>query len=265
MAKRKKTRAKPKKGPKKEALPVKKVRKKPKRKVVPEAVKKEDFVLIDFTGVVKETNEVFDTTIEKVAKEAGIHKEGAAYEPRLAVVGRGWVLKGMDERLIGLKVGKETKFTLNPEEGFGPRDPKKIEVVPYRLLRAEKIVPQPGITVKFRGKDAIIRSVSGGRVTLDYNPPLAGKNIIYDVEVKRILKNDTEKMAALIHRWFPSVEAEKFNVKIAKNRVQIIVPKEAFYVEGVQVIKRGIFKDMEVYFPKISQVDFVESYVREAA
>lgn len=265
MAKRKKPRAKPKEKPKEIALPGKKAGKKPKRKVVREAVKEGDFVLIDLTGVVKETNEVFDTTIEKVAKDAGIHEEGATYEPRLTIVGQGWVLKGVDERLIGLKVGKKAKFVLKPEEGFGPRDPKRIEVVPYRLLRAKKIVPQPGVTVKFRGKDAIVRSVSGGRVTLDYNPPLAGKNIIYEVEVKRVFKNDAEKMAALIHRWLPSVQVDKFGVKIAKDKVQIIVPKEAFYVEGVQVVKRGIFKDIERYFPKISRVDFIESYVREAA
>ena len=62
-------------------------------------LQKGDFILIDYTGKVKETNEVFDTTKEEVAKKEHLHKEGEIYEPKLVVVGEGWVLKALDDAL----------------------------------------------------------------------------------------------------------------------------------------------------------------------
>ena len=58
------------------------------------ALQKADFILIDYVAKVKETNEVFDTTKEDVAKKEHLFKEGRIYEPKLVVVGEiGWVLK----------------------------------------------------------------------------------------------------------------------------------------------------------------------------
>jgi len=72
-------------------------------------VKKGDFILLDYTGKVKETGKVFDTTIESVAKDEGLWREGELYEPKLIVVGEGWMLKSLEEKLVGLKINeKET-------------------------------------------------------------------------------------------------------------------------------------------------------------
>ena len=67
---------------------------------------KGDFILINYTGKVKETNEVFDTTDEEVAKKEHLHKEGEIYEPKLVVIGEGWVLKALDEALLGMELDK---------------------------------------------------------------------------------------------------------------------------------------------------------------
>ena len=61
------------------------------------ALQKGDFILINYTAKVKETNEVFDTTYEEVAKKEHLYKEGEIYEPKLVVVGEGWVLKALDD------------------------------------------------------------------------------------------------------------------------------------------------------------------------
>lgn len=60
-------------------------------------LQKGDFILIDYTAKVKETGEVFDTTNEEIAKKEHLHKEGEIYEPKLIVVGEGWMLKTLDE------------------------------------------------------------------------------------------------------------------------------------------------------------------------
>ncbi len=68
------------------------------------AVKKSDFITINYVGRVKETGEVFDTTFEDVAKKEKLYKEGDVYESKLVVVGEGWVLKALDENLPNLKL-----------------------------------------------------------------------------------------------------------------------------------------------------------------
>jgi len=71
------------------------------------ALTKGDFILIEYVGKVKETGDVFDTTIEEVAKKEGLYKEGDIYEPKLVVLGEGWVLKALDEALLNLESRKQ--------------------------------------------------------------------------------------------------------------------------------------------------------------
>jgi peptidylprolyl isomerase len=87
-------------------------------------LQKGDFILIDYTAKVKETNEVFDTTTEETAKKEHLHKEGEIYEPKLIVIGEGWVLKTLDENLITMELNKAVSVEIPPEKAFGARDRK---------------------------------------------------------------------------------------------------------------------------------------------
>ncbi|MHA1860449.1 MAG: FKBP-type peptidyl-prolyl cis-trans isomerase [Candidatus Asgardarchaeia archaeon] len=226
------------------------------------AIKNGDFILIDYTGRVKETGEVFETTNEEVAKESGVYRANELYEPKLIVVGEGWILKSLEEKLIELDVEKSETIEIPPEKAFGLRDPNKIRMVPLRRFRSSNITPAPGMRIEFEGKLATIRSVGAGRVQLDFNPPLAGKTLIYDVTVKKKLTNKRDKLLALIHRRVPLVEIEKVKLKVTKNIVTITIPREAYFVEGIQFIKRGIAMDILKFFEETSKVSFVESYER---
>ena len=73
-----------------------------------------DFVKIDFTGKVKETGKVFDTTIEKVAKENDIYDENVKFKAAPIVVGANHVLKGLDEALVGAEVGEKKHAEVLP-------------------------------------------------------------------------------------------------------------------------------------------------------
>ncbi|MHA1711936.1 MAG: FKBP-type peptidyl-prolyl cis-trans isomerase [Candidatus Freyarchaeota archaeon] len=228
-------------------------------------VKKGDFILIDYVGRVKETSRVFDTTIEEVAKQERLYKEGEIYEPKLVVVGEGWVLKALDDALPNLKVGETSTIEIPPEKAFGHRDPSKVRLVSLRRLTSRGITPRVGMRIEVDGKLATVRTMGSGRVQLDFNPPLADKTLIYEVTIREKLKTKTEKIAALIHRRIPVVEAEKFGVKIQKARVTINVPEEAFYVEGLQLAKRGIASDIQRFFPEITTIRFVEEFKRPSS
>ncbi len=223
-------------------------------------IQKSDFIIVDYTGKVKETGEVFDTTFEEIAKEEKLYKEGELYEARLVVVGEGWVLKALDEALLTFKINKKDSVEIPPEKAFGNRDPEKVKLVPLRRLTARGITPKLGMQVEYDKRLATVRTMGSGRVQLDFNPPLAGKTLVYEVTVKEKLKTDAKKISALIHRRIPAVEAEKFNFKVGKANVTVNMPDEAFYVEGIQLAKRGVALDIQRYLPKITTVKFVESF-----
>jgi len=224
---------------------------------------KGDFTLIDYVAKVKETGEVFDTTTEETAKKERLYKEGEIYEPKLVVIGEGWVLKALDESLLNFEIGKTNSVEIPPEKAFGSRDPEKVRLVPLRKLTAKGITPQLGMRLEVDGKLATVRTLGAGRVQLDYNPPLAGKTLVYEVTVQKKLETEKEKITALIHRRIPAVDIGKFDLKITKTNVIINVPEEAFYIEGLQLAKRGIATDVQKFFPEMTTVRFVEEFKRQ--
>lgn len=226
-------------------------------------LEKGDFVLIDYVARVAETNEVFDTTIEETARKEGIYQEGGIYEPKLVVIGEGWVLKALEEALLGLEVGKTATIEIPPEKGFGNRDPEKVKMYPLRKFVAQGITPRVGMRIEVNGKVATVRAIGAGRVQLDFNPPLAGKTLIYEVTLRRKIETVEEKIEALIHRRIPQIDIKKFSFEIEAEGVTINIPEEAFYIEGLQIIKRGIFMDIQKFFPEKKIVRFVEVFRRK--
>ena len=227
------------------------------------ALQKGDFILIDYTAKVKETNEVFDTTIEETAKKEHLHKEGEIHEPKLVVIGEGWVLKALDESLTTMEPNKAQSVEIPPEKAFGPRYPEKVKRVPLKQLTAKGINPVIGMRIDYNGKMASVRSIGAGRVLLDFNPPLAGKTLVYEVTVNKKLETNEEKIAALIHRRIPVVEEAKFKFTIQEKTLTVEMPEETFYLEGVQIAKRGIAIDVQKFLPEMAEIKFVETFKAE--
>ncbi len=227
------------------------------------ALQKGDFVLIDYTANVKETGEVFDTTFEDVSKKEHLHKEGEIYEPKLVVLGEGWVLKALDDSLATLEIGKAQKVEIAPKDAFGQRDPEKVRRVPLKQLMAKGTTPVVGMRLDYNGKMAIVRSIGAGRVLLDFNPPLAGKTLVYNVTLGKKLETREEKIAALIHRRIPLAEESKFKFAIQNEIVSIDMPEETFYIEGIQIAKRGIAMDVQRFLPDLAEIKFVETFKSE--
>jgi len=247
---------------------------KPKRKPRKRAAKKEepeepliaagDFLLVEMTGRAVETGEVFETTDEETAKSGGIHSEERTYGPRLVVVGEGWVLKGLDDRLPGLKVGEAAKVEIPPGEAFGERSAENVRIVPYRNLRSKGVNPVVGQQIELDGRSPTVRSVGAGRVQLDYNHPLAGRAIAYDVTATKRFEGDEEKIKALIGRRFIGIDVEKFGLKMLKKKVRIQIPDEIFFGENIQIAKRGVALDIQRFFPEIDEVEYTEVIKRSA-
>jgi peptidylprolyl isomerase len=223
-------------------------------------LQKGDFIIIDYVAKVKETGEIFDTTNEEVAKKEHLYKEGDIYEPKLVVIGEGWVLKALDESLATMEIGKPTSAEIPPSKAFGDRDAEKVRRVPLRQLLAKEITPSIGLRIEYGGKMATVRAIGAGRVLLDFNPPLAGKTLVYEVTIQKKLETAEERVAAIIHRRVPAVEQAKFEFTIKPKTVSVEMPEEAFYLEGIQVAKRGIVMDVQKFFPQTTSVKFTETF-----
>jgi peptidylprolyl isomerase len=227
------------------------------------SVAKGEFILIDYTTRIRETGDLFDTTSGEEAKKGNIFKEGSRYEPMLVVVGEGWVLRGLDDALVGLEVDKPTTIEIPPENAFGARDPTKVRMIPLSRFRRQNISPYPGAQIDIDGRQATVRSVGAGRVQVDFNPPLAGKTLVYDTTVRRIITEREDKLRALAHRRVPNVDLDKFKITVVDKEVDIEVPEEAFYLEGIQAAKRGLASDIEKYVSEAEKVVFTEVFQKK--
>ncbi|HII67604.1 MAG TPA: peptidylprolyl isomerase [Thermococcaceae archaeon] len=189
-------------------------------------VAKKDVIKLHYTGKIKETGEIFDTTYDDVAKEAGIYNEKGIYGPVPIAVGAGHVIKGLDETLEGLEVGKKYTIEIPPEKAFGKRDPKLIKTFTIGQFRRQGIYPFPGLDVeietdsgkKLKGR---VMSVSSGRVRVDFNHPFAGKTAVYEVEILEKIEDPIEKVKALIELRIPRIDFEKVEIEVGEEDVKV--------------------------------------------
>ncbi|MBA4464342.1 MAG: FKBP-type peptidyl-prolyl cis-trans isomerase, partial [Nitrosopumilaceae archaeon] len=161
---------------------------------------KGSLILIDYVAKVKDSDEVFDTTIEEEAKKHSIHESDVKYSPKLVSVGEVSypVLKGLDEALTKTTVGDKLTVEVTPDKGFGERDSTKVRMIPIRKLGEDADKVTVGDTIEIDNKRGIIRFIGSGRVQIDYNHKYAGKTILYDVNVIKSLESESDKVDGIL-------------------------------------------------------------------
>jgi FKBP-type peptidyl-prolyl cis-trans isomerase 2 len=185
-------------------------------------LQKKDFIEVEFTGKIK-SGEIFDSNIKKDLEKLNPNENP---KPLIFGLGEGMFLKGIDDFLIGKEIGKYT-IELSPEKAFGPRVKEFVQMVPIKLFQSQNIRPVPGAVFNFDGRIAKVLSVSGGRVMVDFNNPLAGKDIVYEINVLRKVDDLNEKVKSFNDFLFRrelkfSVQDKKVIIEVEKNFVQFI-------------------------------------------
>jgi FKBP-type peptidyl-prolyl cis-trans isomerase 2 len=163
------------------------------------ALKEGDFVTLTYTARTKEGS-VYDTTDEDIAKKEGLGDRGP-FGPQTICLGQGFLLMGLETKLIGKELGKQ-HIELTAVEAFGRKDPKRIRLFPTNKFIEQEVLPEPGTLVTMDGVVGMIRTVSGGRTTVDFNHPLAGKDVVYDVDVQSVVSDAAEKVKTLAYHTF---------------------------------------------------------------
>ena len=191
-------------------------------------MKKQDFVEIEYTGRVKEDNTLFDTTQEKVAKESGVYDKDADYGPLIICIGENNILKALEEQLIGKETGKEYSIDIISASAFGRKDAKLIRLIPLNKFRQQNIQPFPGLQLNIDGVFGIVKTVSGGRCLVDFNHPLAGKDLVYDVQINRLIEDTKEKLKSILRINAQIKDPEiQINESSAEIKLKKNIPKEA--------------------------------------
>lgn len=160
-------------------------------------IKKNDFIEVEYTGKLKEDGAVFDTTDEKKAKENHLYREDAQYGPVIICAGEKHVLKGLDDFIVGKEPGKYT-VDVKAEDAFGKKSAKLVQLVPARKFKEHDIKPVPGLSVSVDGTIGFVKTVSGGRILVDFNHPLSGKDLVYEIEIKRVVTDKKEQVQSIL-------------------------------------------------------------------
>jgi FKBP-type peptidyl-prolyl cis-trans isomerase SlyD len=180
-----------------------------------------DFVEIEFTGRLKESGKVFDSIIKADVEKAGLNIKDVS--PFVFCVGQEMLPKGFDLDIEGKEVGKSYSVEIEPENAFGVRNPKLVKMIPTKLFNEQKINPQRGMQLILDGQPAMVLSNSGGRAMVDFNNPMAGKDVVYEYKILRKVTDDNEKVKGFCKFFFRAV----FDFKIDGDTIKFNVPKQA--------------------------------------
>jgi len=211
-------------------------------------MKKGDFVEIDFVGRIASTGEIFDLTDEETAKNEDLHNPKHKYKPSLVIIGSNMAVPGVEKALEKMEPGHEKEFELPPEEAFGGRDMHLIRIVSMAKFIKEKINPVPGMFVDIDGIRTKVLSVAGGRVRVDFNHPLAGKNLRYKVKLVRHITDTLEKAQSLL-----SYYTVKCNATLDSEILTIETQKPMN-----DFLKKFLSENLMKWIPEIKNITFAD-------
>ncbi|MBU5678568.1 MAG: peptidylprolyl isomerase [Candidatus Aenigmatarchaeota archaeon] len=209
-----------------------------------------DFIRVDYVGRLKDTNEIFDLTLEEVAKKEGIYDEKRKYKPACIILGEGMILKALEDFLLSMNVGEKKLVTISHENAFGKRKPELVRSFPLDFFKKEGVEPKPGLIVNISGFLGRIQTIGSGRVMVDFNHPLAGRDLIYEIEIKEKIDDPLEKLRFILEIFDldakSKINEKETTIEIENNSIEIKTKRNVVYL-----IKKYL---------KVERVIFLESF-----
>ena len=144
--------------------------------VLADKVKKGDTIRVHYTGKLEDGQE-FDSSSSR--------------DPLQFEVGAGSVIKGFENAVVDLKPGDKNTVTIVPEEAYGERDENLLIKMPKKSV-PEGVTPEVGMRLQLANQQGqavpvVVTEVLDDSLRLDANHPLAGKTLVFDIEVVEIL------------------------------------------------------------------------------
>lgn len=195
---------------------------------------------------------VFDTTDEEVAKKHDIYDENTHYDSFVIVVGKGHVVKGLDEDLVGKEVGYHGTVEIPPEKGYGEHKTELVKTYPTSKFTEP---PVKGMQAVIDGQQGLVVMTIGRRVRIDFNSPMAGKTLIFDYTIEDQIDDDLDKIKSLLQSYF----RRDFDVELVDETVMIEPPSDLRLNQNWLLVKSGLANEL-LGSMGLDSVKFVETY-----
>lgn len=200
-------------------------------------------VQLEFVGTDLSTGTVFDRTTSK---------------PVTVILGKGELHKALEEEIQKMKAGEQKKIVLQPEQAFGERKAESIVVIPLKNFLDNKMNPFPGMVFEANGMNGKVQSVSGGRVRVDFNNPLAGKALEYDLKLVKEISEKKEAITALFEKFLPLGEEKDRKFELKGEELTLWLPKQ-IDLKNAEPLKKVLEKIFTENIDGIKKINFIES------
>lgn len=199
-------------------------------------LKKNDLIELEYD--LYANGKLYQTTDAKKGKEARIKAE--KFESQLMFVGQGFMLKALDDNLLKDSNDKEKTLELNVNEAYGPRKKDLLKVFPKSAFDEHKMRPIVGVVYDFNGMFGVVKSIIGGRILVDFNNPLSGKDIKLVYTVKAKIEDIAQKSSFALESIL-KIPTNMFKVEVKDNDLILKIPEQLF------VLKEEIVKIIEEF------------------
>jgi FKBP-type peptidyl-prolyl cis-trans isomerase SlyD len=129
----------------------------------------------------------FDYTL--LDQDGKVLESNKGKEPMSYMHGKGQIIPGLEKELSGMKVGEQKKVQVKPEDGYGPVNPQAFHEVPKEKLPPEAL--KVGAVLMAQGAQGQgipvrVHEIKDTTVIMDFNHPMAGKTLSFDVKITDI-------------------------------------------------------------------------------
>lgn len=210
-----------------------------------------NFVLINFVGRIKASGKVFDLTDKSIAEKEGIAQEGINFGPVLVIPDSNYVLKAVGQSLLNREIGDKYVLEVKAEDAFGKFDPKLVKTLGIGSFKESGVNPAVGDMLMLDNKLATVLSVSGGRVMVSFNNPLAGKDLVYEIEIVKLIQDVKDRCSAIFEHYAGKTPE---SAAVEENKITLRYKEEL-----KQYTIDAIVSDINKYINKDFKVELVRS------
>jgi FKBP-type peptidyl-prolyl cis-trans isomerase 2 len=236
----------------------------------PGATQPGDLVQIDYDlwSEIGGKTELLDTTHEEVAQKEKISTaEGRSWGPRPHQIGGDYFPTGIENALVGLKVGEEVQREFAPADAFGERDPNLIELFSMheveRLpeMRREDARLDIGTVLTIEGRRGRVVSMTAARVRVDFNPPFAGRRVKGTFKIMERITDPVAQVRAILELQYG--RSTEFQVEHHDTTITLKLPERSKFDISWMAAKPRVIDRIRTYLhPEVIRV--VEEYVTPA-
>lgn len=177
--------------------------------------------MIEISMTIESESKIYDTTNPEIAKKEGLEGTGN----KKVVFGRNMLLPKVEEKLKDAQENEEFILELGVDDAFGHKDKEYYQTYPEKVFKEKRLKIQVGQVYNFDGNYGKIKSASRGRVLVDFNHPLAGKDVKITVSLQKVLTDLKEKVETCLNVLI-GLSENMYSVNIEDKTITLHVPEQ---------------------------------------